>query len=147
MFTRLSHDFSVAGQLPASAMMEAAIQGYRVVINNRPDDEEPGQPSSSAIAEAAANAGLMYLHIPMGASGLSREMIEATRRAIETATGPVLGFCRSGNRSTILWALARAASGDAPDELMATAAGAGYDLRPVAQLMHDLFNAGSDARR
>jgi uncharacterized protein (TIGR01244 family) len=78
------------------------------------------------------------VHIPMGASGLSLEMIAATRLAMAQAGGPVLAFCRSGNRSAILWALASAADGKDPAELSAQAAAAGYDLRPVAGLMQDM---------
>ncbi len=138
MFIPLTPNYAVAGQLPPAAMEQAAAQGFRLVINNRPDGEEPGQPDSSVMAAAAKAVGLRYAYIPMGAAGLSPEMIEATRTAIAEAGGPVLAFCRSGNRSSILWGLARAASGDDVTELMAIAAGAGYDLRPVQSLMENL---------
>jgi uncharacterized protein (TIGR01244 family) len=121
-------------------MVTAAAQGFALVINNRPDDEEPGQPESAAIEAAATAAGLAYAHIPLGAAGLSMEMIAATRQAMATADGPVLAYCRSGNRSTILWALAKAASGEDPGALAQMAAAAGYDLRPVAALMQDLHS-------
>ncbi len=138
MFIQLTPDYAVAGQLPPSAMVQAAAQGFALVINNRPDGEEPGQPSSADMQSAAAAAGLAYAHIPMGAAGLSMEMIQETQHAIAAAGGPVLAFCRSGNRSTILWALAKAASGTQPAVLAQTASAAGYDLRAVAGLMQSL---------
>jgi uncharacterized protein (TIGR01244 family) len=138
MFIALTPDFSVAGQLPPTAMAQAAAAGFKLVINNRPDAEEPGQPESADMAAAAQAAGLAYVHIPMGGAGLSPDMIAATRVAIVDASGPVLAFCRSGNRSTILWGLARAASGEDPASLAQTAAAAGYDLRPVMGLMQNL---------
>jgi uncharacterized protein (TIGR01244 family) len=138
MFIALTPDFSVAGQLLPAAMAEAAAAGFTLVINNRPDAEEPGQSDSTQMAAAAQAAGLAYVHIPMGAAGLSPDMIEAMRLAIADASGPVLAFCRSGNRSTILWGLARAASGEDPASLAQTAAAAGYDLRPMMGLMQNL---------
>jgi uncharacterized protein (TIGR01244 family) len=138
MFKPLTSDYAVAGQLPPEAMTIAGTQGFVRVINNRPDGEEFGQPDSAAMQAAAEAAGLSYVHIPMGASGLSLEMIAATRLAMAQAGGPVLAFCRSGNRSAILWALASAADGKDPAELSALAAAAGYDLRPVAALMQDM---------
>jgi uncharacterized protein (TIGR01244 family) len=138
MFTPLTPDFAVAGQLPPAAMAQAAAQGFVLVLNNRPDGEEFGQPDSAEMQAAAQAAGLAFAHIPMGAAGLSREMIEATRQAMAQAGGPVLAFCRTGNRSTLLWALASAADGKDPASLAALAAQAGYDVRPVAALMQDL---------
>jgi uncharacterized protein (TIGR01244 family) len=138
MFISLTPDFSVAGQLQPTAMAQAAAAGFAMVINNRPDHEEPGQPDSASMAAAAQGAGLAYVHIPMGAAGLSPDMIEATRLAIADAPGPVLAFCRSGNRSSILWGLAKAARGEDPARLAQTAAAAGYDLRPVMGLMQNL---------
>jgi uncharacterized protein (TIGR01244 family) len=138
MFITLTPDFSVAGQLPPTAMAEAAAAGFTLVINNRPDGEEPGQSDSAHMAAAAQAAGLAYVHIPMGVAGLSPDMVLETRIAIADASGPVLAFCRSGNRSTILWGLALAASGEDPTSLIQTAATAGYDLRPVIGLMQNL---------
>jgi uncharacterized protein (TIGR01244 family) len=138
MFMTLTPDFSVAGQLPPTAMAQAAAAGFTLVINNRPDDEEPGQPNSATMAAAAHAAGLTYVHIPMGAAGLSLGMIEATRLAMADASGPVLAFCRSGNRSSLLWGLAKAASGEDPAMLAQNAAAAGHDLRPVMGLMQNL---------
>jgi uncharacterized protein (TIGR01244 family) len=105
-----------------------------MIVNNRPDEEEPGQPSAAELEAAARAAGLDYRHVPVG-SGFSASQVEAMTEALEAAQGAVLAFCRSGTRSTLLWALARSQQGDAADELTRKAAAAGYDLRPIAALL------------
>jgi uncharacterized protein (TIGR01244 family) len=140
MFISLTPSFAVAGQLPLAAMAQAATQGYTLVINNRPDAEEPGQPDSANMAAAAQAAGLAYVHIPMGPAGVSHDMITATRAALAQSMGPVLAFCRSGNRSSILWGLAKAAGGEDPVSVIGLAAAAGYDLRPVQSMMQQLHS-------
>jgi uncharacterized protein (TIGR01244 family) len=101
------------------------------VINNRPDAETPDQPGSDMMAAAAQAAGMAYVHIPMGLAGPTQDIIYATGRAITQASGPVLAFCRSGSRSSILWGLAKRAEGMSTAEIVDIAAKAGYDLRPI----------------
>jgi uncharacterized protein (TIGR01244 family) len=115
-------------QLFAPDIPAAAASGIRLIVNNRPDGEELGQPASAEIEAAARAAGLDYLHIPI-ASGFPKDRVEAMARALEH--GPVLAFCRSGTRSTYLWALARASQGADAETLIRSAAEAGYDLRPL----------------
>ncbi len=126
---RLDHTTLVfTRQLTVDDIDQAAAQGIRLIVNNRPDGEEPGQPSSAEIEAAARAAGLDYRHIPI-AGGFSPAQIEAMAQALEQ--GPLLAFCRSGTRSTFLWALARAALGAPAGESVAAAAAAGYDLGPI----------------
>ncbi|HET9640769.1 MAG TPA: TIGR01244 family sulfur transferase [Allosphingosinicella sp.] len=120
--------FVFTRQLTVADIDEAAAQGIRLIVNNRPDGEEPGQPSSAEIEAAARAAGLDYRHIPV-AGGFATGQIEAMAEALEQ--GPVLAFCRSGTRSTFLWALARTRRGAPADECVAAAAAAGYDLGPI----------------
>jgi uncharacterized protein (TIGR01244 family) len=120
----------VAGQIAPADVAEAAAQGVTLIVNNRPDGEEPDQPAGAAIEAAAQAAGIDYLFIPVP-GGISHREIGAMADAIEQAEGPILAFCRSGTRSTFLWALARAQLGDDPEALTAGAAGAGYDLAPI----------------
>lgn len=78
--------------------------------------------------EAAAKAaGLGYHYIPLGRDGVSAEMVSQTEAALEGSDGPVLAFCRSGTRSTTLWALSQAGKLSA-DEIVSQAAHAGYDM-------------------
>ena len=138
----LTDRYAVAGQLLPEHMGAAAAAGFGLVINNRPDGEEPGQPASLAMAAACAGASLAYHHIPI-AGHLTADMIEATRLAMaEAGDAPVLAFCRSGNRSTLLWACAQAANGKALDKLAQLAARAGYSLAPVMPIMEQLAKKG-----
>ena len=118
----------VSGQIAPADVPEAAAAGVRTIINNRPDGEEPAQPSSAEIEAAARAAGLGYRHIPV-AGGFSHAEVAAMAEALQH--GPVLAFCRSGTRSTYLWALARARQGEDAATIVRAAAEAGYDLRPI----------------
>ena len=135
MFRKLDDSISVAGQITPTDIAEAAAQGFTFVINNRPDDEQPGQPAAAEIEAAAKAAGLGYRAIPITPAGFSENQVTAMREALEAAPGPVLAFCRSGTRSTLVWALARAQMGDDADALQAKAQGAGYDLAPIRALL------------
>jgi uncharacterized protein (TIGR01244 family) len=97
-------------QLQASDMAAAAARGVTLIVNNRPDGEEPGQPAAAEIEAAARAAGLDYVHIPISAE-FSGDKVAALRAALAQAEGRALLFCRSGTRSTYLWTLARAQSG------------------------------------
>jgi uncharacterized protein (TIGR01244 family) len=123
-------DTRVAGQILPEQMEALKASGVAMIVNNRPDGEEPGQPLSIEVETAARAAGLDYRHIPV--RGLSEQQIEAMEDALDAAQGPVLAFCKSGTRSIFLWALARSRKGDAADELMRKAVAAGYNLTPIA---------------
>jgi len=131
MFRKLDETISVAGQISQEDVAAAAAQGFTFVINNRPDDEQPGQPSGAELADAAEAAGLGYRAIPITHAGFSEQQVAAMQEALAAAPGPVLAFCRSGTRSTLVWALARSRMGDDADALSAKAEAAGYDLSPV----------------
>ena len=121
----------VSWQVDHADLPAIKAAGVAMIVNNRPDGEEPGQPAAAAIETAARAAGLDYRFIPV-ASGFSADQVDAMTEALDAAEGPVLAFCRSGTRSTFLWALARTRQGEEAEELMRNAAAAGYDLRPIA---------------
>lgn len=131
MLRQLDEGMWVAGQIAPVDMATLKARGLSAIINNRPDSEEPGQPTSAEIEAAAATAGLAYAHIPIG-GGFSADQVEAMASILDQAGG-TLAFCRSGTRSTLLWALARARLGDDPLELEAKADAAGYSLAPIAR--------------
>lgn len=130
-FRRVTDTLSVAPQIGLSDVAEAARQGYRTLISNRPDGEELGQPTAAEVADAAAAAGLAFHHIPVR-GGPGPEQIEATQAVLSKAETPVLAFCRSGTRSIVTWSLCQAASGAMErDALIELGRGAGYDLSGV----------------
>jgi uncharacterized protein (TIGR01244 family) len=130
-FRRVTEDLSVAPQISVEDVAEAARLGFRLIVNNRPDGEQPGQPTSAEIEAAARAAGRDYLYVPvMGMP--TREQVEAERAALEKAEGPVLAYCRSGNRSIVTWSVGQALSGArSRDELVGLGRQAGYDLSGV----------------
>lgn len=135
MFRKLDDTISVYGQIEPEDLVDAKAQGFTTIINNRPDDEQPGQPAGAEIAAAAAAAGLAYVAIPVDHSGFNEGQVTAMAEALERAEGPVLAFCRSGTRSTYLWALARKRMGDDGNDLITKAASAGYDLSPLRPVL------------
>ena len=129
MFIRLTDTVSVAGQIAPADLAAAARQGFAGVVNNRPDDEEYGQPAGADLQAAAEAAGLAYAAIPVDHRGFSREQVTAMAAVLDAAAGPVLAFCRSGTRSANLWALAEASRGGDAHAIVAAAAAGGYDVR------------------
>ena len=138
MFRRLTDDFHVAPQIELADIALAAEQGFVLIVNNRPDGEEPGAPQGDAIAVAAAAAGLAYVAIPVGHGGFSAAQLDALDAARAAHPGKALAYCRSGTRSTHLWSLASARGGGDVDDLCGAAAGAGYDLGMLRPMLTSL---------
>ena len=137
-FRPLSARFSVAPQISIEDIAEAKAQGFAMIVNNRPDGEEPSAPQGDDIAAAAAAEGLAYAAIPVGHAGFSHPQLDALDTLLADATGPILAYCRSGTRSTHLWALARARAGDDVEGIVAAAANAGYDLSGLRPMLDAL---------
>jgi uncharacterized protein (TIGR01244 family) len=131
MIRTIDSKVSVAPQIDPAQMADIAAAGFVAIVNNRPDDEEPGQPSGAEIQAAAEAAGLAYTAIPVTHAGFGHGQLDAMRAALDAADGPVLAYCRSGTRSCNLWALAEAKAGGDPAELVEKAQGAGYDLSGI----------------
>jgi sulfide:quinone oxidoreductase len=123
----LTDTLSVSPQLSPDDIDAAAAAGFRTIINNRPDGEEPGQPRSADLAARAAAAGVAYTHIPVVSGQIGSEDIAAFGAVLSAGKGKMLAFCRTGTRSTTLWALAQANQLSA-DAIVGIAATAGYDL-------------------
>jgi uncharacterized protein (TIGR01244 family) len=135
MFRQLDAKTFVAGQIAPEDLEEARRLGVTVVVNNRPDNEEPGQPLNAEFEQAARSAGLAYQHIPI-VRGIGPADVQAMSEAIEaTGEGKLLAFCRSGTRSTLAWAVARREQGASREELERCAEGAGYSLGPISHLL------------
>lgn len=135
MFRTLTDTIFVAPQITVHDVADAEKAGVTLIINNRPEDESADQTPGPDIEAAAQAAGLDYLAIPVTHAGFAEWQVKAMADALENADGKVLAYCRSGTRSTLLWALARASKGDHPAVLAEQAADAGYDLGPVTAMM------------
>jgi uncharacterized protein (TIGR01244 family) len=137
MFIRLTPAMSVSPQISIEDCATARARGFAAIICNRPDGEDAGQPSAAAMASAAAAAGLRFTNIPVDASGIDTDHITAMAAALAEG-GPVLAYCRSGTRSTNLWALAEASRGGDPDAIVAAAAGGGYNVSGMLPMLRRL---------
>lgn len=128
---RINDKVSVSGQIQPADVAALKAAGFVAIVNNRPDGESPEQPPGAEIEAAARAAGLDYFAIPLGRDGVSADMVDSTKAVLEGHAGPVFCFCRSGTRSTTLWALSQAGQRDAKD-IIAEAAAAGYDMSHLA---------------
>lgn len=141
MFRKVTDTVYASPQIGVDAIAEAKELGIVRIINNRPEGESDDQVPGPEIEAAARAAGIDYVSIPVTHAGFSQAQVDAMSEALEDARGPVLAYCRSGTRSTLLWALARAKAGDNPSAIASCAAAAGYDVSPVRQLI-DMLAAG-----
>ncbi|MCW1383232.1 TIGR01244 family sulfur transferase [Novosphingobium sp. KCTC 2891] len=132
MFRKIDDKTYASPQITVADVAEAKALGVGLIVNNRPEGESDDQTSGAEIEAAALAAGIAYVAIPVSHAGFSLPQVEALERALASAgDAPVLAYCRSGTRSTLLWALTQAKLGMAPDEIAARAAGAGYDIGPI----------------
>ncbi len=136
MFRQLTDTLYVSPQIGIAEVEEAKALGVTMIVNNRPDDEEPGQVNGAEIEAAAKAAGIGYIAVPVTHGGFAPWQLDGMAKALDAAKdGKLLAYCRSGTRSTLLWALAQARAGEDCDRLEEKAAAAGYDLASVRQIM------------
>lgn len=140
-FRKLTDDLLVAPQITVDAVAEAAAEGVRLIINNRPEDESADQTPGPEIEAAAKAAGLAYVAIPVTHAGFSEWQMLAMADAVDGAQGKILAYCRSGTRSTLLWSLVQAKAGMHPAEIAERAAGAGYDVASISLMLDTLYAA------
>ena len=134
MIRQLGDQVMVSGQVAPHEVAGLAEQGVTVLVNNRPDGEEPGQPFASEIEDAAA-AGIAYHFVPI-IRGIGPADVECMQQAMRQAQGgKLLAFCRSGTRSALALALARREEGASAEEVQQSLLGAGIDPSPIAHLL------------
>jgi uncharacterized protein (TIGR01244 family) len=135
MFRQLDDKTLVSGQIRPEDIAELKRHDVRMIVNNRPDGEEPGQPLGGEIEAAARAAGIDYRFIPIF-RGIGPADAQAMQDAQSAAgDGKMLAFCRSGTRSGLAWAMAKSEQGMPREELERCAARAGIDLTPIAHLL------------
>jgi uncharacterized protein (TIGR01244 family) len=135
MLRQLDERILVSGQVAPHEVAGLAEQGITMLVNNRPDGEEPGQPYASEIEEAAAEAGIGYRFVPI-IRGIGPADVEEMQKALREAEGgKLLAFCRSGMRSAFAVALARREEGASADEVSTCLVAAGFDPSPIAHLL------------
>ena len=130
--------YSVSPQIEPGDIAEIKAAGFTKVICNRPDAENPPPLQADAMRAAAEGAGLEFMDLPLTHQTMTPDNIALQMAAIDEADGPVLAYCASGTRCTVIWALGRATAGDDVDGVIKTAAGAGYDIAQLRPRLDDL---------
>ncbi|HET7316152.1 MAG TPA: TIGR01244 family sulfur transferase [Sphingomicrobium sp.] len=134
MIRQLDGRTKISGQIQPADVERLKESGVMMIVCNRPDGEDPGQPTAAEIQAAANAASIAFRHIPI-VRGIGPSDVEAMQDAIDAAQGPMLAYCRSGTRSALVWAVARRAQGASIEELNEATASAGIDLSPVEHLL------------
>jgi sulfide:quinone oxidoreductase len=124
---RISPFLSVSPQIYPAQMAHLATWGFKTIFNNRPDKEKADQPLGVELAVEADKHGMIFVDLPILTTGITERNVVDYGVEIARAYGPVLAFCRSGTRSTTLWARHEARRMDA-DSIIGFAATIGYDL-------------------
>ncbi|AKM09270.1 TIGR01244 family sulfur transferase [Croceicoccus naphthovorans] len=140
-FRQIDDNLYASPQITVADVATAKDLGVTLIVNNRPEDESPDQTPGSEIETAAKAAGIDYVAIPITHAGFGPGQVDAMRAAIDNSEGPILAYCRSGTRSTLLWALAEAKAGKNPSVIASKAAGGGYDISPIRQMV-EMLSAG-----
>lgn len=125
---------AVREQISLADVARIGAEGYRTLIDLRPDGEAPDQPRAAEIESAARQAGLQFAYIPTAHGDIPDATPEALARALLSAERPVLLYCRSGSRAARVWALAEAARIDGPD-----AAAIAKAVRGAGQKVDDIL--------
>lgn len=125
---KIDDTISVAPQLNLTHVAEAAALGFKTLIANRPDGEEPGQPAMADLEAAAREHGMDWVYLPVESGNIQDADVDAFAPVFENAQKPVLAFCRSGTRCSVLWALSSARHMPLEPIIQRTGQ-AGYDLR------------------
>ncbi|AZN72585.1 TIGR01244 family phosphatase [Georhizobium profundi] len=126
---QISDKLFVRPQLTADDIRQARVQGFAAIINNRPDGEEPGQPTAAENRSVAEGEQLAYAHIPVTAAQVSEGQVRAFQKALSEAGGPVLAHCKTGTRSATLYAIGEVLDGRMEkDEVIPLGQSVGLDL-------------------
>lgn len=125
---------AVAPQISPGDIAELARLGFKTLVANRPDGEEPGQPSMADIETAAKEHGLQWIYQPVESGNIKDSDVDQFDEMIREAGGPVLAFCRTGTRCTVLWALSSARH-ESVEDVVTKARNAGFDISGLAPRM------------
>ena len=137
----LTDSYAVAPQIAPSDLPAIKAAGYTTIIDNRPDGEIPPDLHAATMQKAAEALGLTFVINPIIGGALTMDNVAAQKAVIDSAPGPILAYCASGNRSSIVWALALA--GQRPtDELIAVPAQFGYQLEGLRGQIDALARQG-----
>jgi uncharacterized protein (TIGR01244 family) len=130
----LTDTYAVSPQIAPEDIPAIKAAGFTRVVCNRPDAEIPPDLQAAAIRAVAEAAGLEFVLNPVISGAMTPDNVTAQGAAIDSAKGPVLAYCASGNRSSVVWALSQAGREQA-DALIGAAARHGYNLEPYRAML------------
>ncbi|HTW51039.1 MAG TPA: TIGR01244 family sulfur transferase [Stellaceae bacterium] len=136
---QLAPGLTAAGALSADNIEALAASGVKTIVNNRPDDEDPGQLLADEARRLCAARGIAYHHIPFVNATLTVADVDAFEKVLMSGSHPMVAHCRSGTRSTMIWALTRIRQGDDPAALVALGAKNGVDISALPTLAAKLL--------
>ena len=102
-YRQITDDYSVSGQITPDEVAAIKAAGFKSVICNRPDDDQPGQPSADSVKVAVEAAGLAFRYIPVISGQMTGDNVADMAEALDEMDGPVFAYCRSGTRCTNLY--------------------------------------------
>ncbi len=140
-FKKIDDTLSVAGQLTLEDLTRARDEGFKTIINVRPDGEKEGAMTAEEARAALSAEPVAYHHLPVLPTQITDEDVSAFQALMKDVEGPVLAHCGTGMRASVLWALANAGTVSTEEILKKTAA-AGYDLSKVAPRIEANANGG-----
>ena len=130
----LTPDYAVSPQIDPEDLPAIKAAGYVTVIDNRPDGEIPPDLHTDVMRQAAEALGLTFVANPIISGAMTQDNVVVQRAAIDGSAGPVFAYCASGNRSSVVWALAHA--GERPvEELIGIPARFGYNLEQLRPML------------
>ena len=124
---RITEDYAVSPQITLADIAEIKAAGFRSIMCNRPDGEDYGQPEFDAVAEAARAEGIEVRCVPIVSGMVTPQAAQDFAAALEDMPKPMLAYCRSGTRCTMLWSIASYGRLTG-DEIVSAARDAGYDM-------------------
>jgi len=124
---QITEEFSVSPQITPEDIPAITAAGFRSIMCNRPDGEEPGQPHEAEVAEAARAAGLEIVSVPFSSASMTEADVEAFRTALDEMPKPMLAYCRTGTRCTMMWSLVNYET-LGPETILRATSAAGYDM-------------------
>lgn len=136
---KINDDLSVAPQIGIDEIADAAAQGFKTLICNRPDGEEADQPVAEDMADVAGDVGMTFVHQPVISGGVTFDDVDQFGKLMDELPKPILAYCRSGTRCSTLWALSQATVMDI-DEILDACSRAGYDytgMRPTLESLKE----------
>ena len=126
----LTPTYAVSPQIALEDLAAVKAAGFAMVIDNRPDGEIPAHLHTDQVRRAAEALGLTFIANPIIGGAMTEANVLAQRQAMDAAKGPVFAYCASGNRCSVVWALAHAGRMPA-DDLISIPARYGYQLEAL----------------